>query len=79
MDSEPDEIIPPLPLGGKGLKINKITILRQGAGLLNYRTWLQEACTAFWANPYCFNTAENRMIFAALNMDNKMRELWAHA
>jgi hypothetical protein len=28
MDSEPDEIIPPLPLGGKGLKINKITILR---------------------------------------------------
>jgi hypothetical protein len=40
MDSEPDEIIPPLPLGGKGLKINKITILRQGAGLLNYQTWL---------------------------------------
>jgi hypothetical protein len=28
MDSEPDEIIPPLPLGGKGLKIDKITILR---------------------------------------------------
>jgi hypothetical protein len=79
MDSEPDEIIPPLPLGGKGLKIDKITILRQGAGLLNYRTWLQEARTAFRADPYRFNTAENRVIFAALNMDNKMRELWAHA
>jgi hypothetical protein len=78
-DSEPDEVIPALSRGGKGLKIDKITTLKQGGDLLNYRTWLQEARTAFLADPYRFDTVEKRLIFAALNMDNDMRDLWAHA
>jgi hypothetical protein len=38
MDSEPDEILPALIPGGKGLKIDKIAILKRGSGLLNYQT-----------------------------------------
>jgi hypothetical protein len=79
MDSKPDEVIPILPPGGKGLKIDKITTLKRGGGLLNYRTWLQEACTSFVADPYRFNTVEKRVIFVVLNMDGDMRDLWAHA
>ena len=79
MDCEPDEIIPTLPPGGKGLKIDKITTLRRAGGLLNYQTWLQEASTAFLADPHRFNTKEKRVDFAALNMDSYMRDLWAHA
>ena len=65
--------------GGRGLKIDKITVLKQGGGLLNYRTWLQEARTSFVADPGRFDTVEKRIIFAALNMDSDMRDLWAHA
>jgi hypothetical protein len=36
MDSEPNEILPALIPGGKGLKIDKIAILKRGSGLLNY-------------------------------------------
>jgi hypothetical protein len=52
MDSEPNEILPALIPGGKGLKIDKIAILKRGSGLLNYQTWVQEAHNAFLANPY---------------------------
>ena len=76
-DSEPDEVFPVPKPGGKGLKIDKITTLKRGQGLLNYCTWLYEAQTAFRADPYRFDTAEKRVIFAALNMDDDMRELWA--
>jgi hypothetical protein len=40
MDSKPDKIIPTPVLGEKGLKIDKITMLQQGSGLLNFQTWL---------------------------------------
>jgi hypothetical protein len=70
-DSEPDEEIPAIS-GGKGLRVNKIMVLKQGGGLLNYWTWLQEAHNAFLADPYCFNTVEKHVIFAALNIDNNM-------
>jgi hypothetical protein len=34
-NSEPDEEIPAI-LGGKGLRVDKIMVLKQGGGLLNY-------------------------------------------
>jgi hypothetical protein len=40
MDSESDDIIPALWLGGKGLKINHIITLKQKGGLLNFWIWL---------------------------------------
>jgi hypothetical protein len=61
------------------LKIDKIAILKRGGGLLNYWTWIQEARNAFLADPYRFDTVEKQVIFAALNMDSDMRDLWAHA
>jgi hypothetical protein len=72
MDSESDDIIPALWLGGKGLKIDHIITLKQKGGLLNFQIWLQEARTAFLADPYHFNTIEKRVIFAAMNIDNNM-------
>jgi hypothetical protein len=36
-NSEPDEEIPAI-LGGKGLRVNKIMVLKQGGSLLNYWT-----------------------------------------
>jgi hypothetical protein len=38
-DSEPDEEIPAIS-GGKGLRVDKIMVLKQGGSLLNYQTWL---------------------------------------
>jgi hypothetical protein len=40
MDSELDDIIPALWLGGKGLKIDYIITLKQKGGLLNFWIWL---------------------------------------
>jgi hypothetical protein len=79
LDSEPDDILPALLPGGKGLKIDHIITLRQKGGLLNFQTWLQEARTAFLADPYCFDTVEKHVIFIAMNMDTNMRDLWALA
>jgi hypothetical protein len=31
------------------------------------------------ADPYCFDTVEKRIIFAALNINGNMQDLWAHA
>ena len=75
-DSEPDEVFPQPEVGEKGLKIDKITTLRHNGGLINYRTWLKELGTVFKADPSRFNTAEKRIAFASIQLDDKMKALW---
>jgi hypothetical protein len=78
-DGEPDDELPPPIPGSKGLKIDKIRSLKQGGGFLNFRLWLQDLSSAYRADRNRFSTAENRIIFASIHMDDKMAAIWSSA
>jgi hypothetical protein len=76
-DSEPDEEFPsPVP-GEKGLKVEKIHILKHGGGFVNHRLWLQSLFSAFRADRNRFFKAENRIIHATAHMDDELCAIWS--
>jgi len=76
-DSEPDEEFPPPVPGEKGLKVEKIHILKHGGGFVNHRLWLQSLLSAFRADRNRFFKAENRIIHATAHMDDELCAIWS--
>ena len=75
-DGEPDLDFPqPVP-GEKGVKIERLTVLRHDGGLVNYHNWLSDVTRAFKADPARFNTAVKRVVFATSWFDQKMKSVW---
>ncbi|KAN0078790.1 hypothetical protein V8E54_005303 [Elaphomyces granulatus] len=75
-DGEPDIDFPqPVP-GEKGVKIDRLTILRHDGGLVNYHNWLSDVTRAFKADPARFNAAVKRVVFATSWFDQKMKSIW---
>ena len=75
-DGEPDIDFPqPVP-GEKGVKIDRLTILRHDGGLVNYHNWLSDVTRAFKADPPRFNAAVKRVVFATSWFDQKMKSIW---
>ena len=76
-DEEPDDIFPEPTPNEKGLKIDKITLLKQDGGILNYRVWLNELDNVFESDRARYTTATKRVTFASMQMDDHMKSLWA--
>ena len=75
-DGEPDMEFPQPVLGEKGVKIERLTTLRQDGGLVNYQNWLSDVNRAFKADPARFNAAVKRIVFATSWFDSKMKSIW---
>lgn len=76
-DEEPDDIFPEPTPNEKGLKIDKITLLKQDGGILNYKVWLNELDNVFESDRARYTTATKRVTFASMQMDDHMKSLWA--
>jgi len=78
-DSESDDQFQiPVP-GEKGVRVEKITILSQDGGIVNYRTWLTELDRAFNSDRSRFNTAYKRITLATSYMDDSLKAQWSSA
>lgn len=77
-DGESDSDSPsPIP-GWKGIKFdNKIAQLKQGGGLSNFNLWLNDLRLAFEGDPNRFPTGATRILLAAANLDDSIRQLYA--
>jgi hypothetical protein len=78
-DSESDDQFQiPVP-GENGVRVEKITILSQDGGIVNYRTWLTELDRAFNSDRSRFNTAYKRITLATSYMDDSLKAQWSSA
>jgi hypothetical protein len=65
--------------GEKGVRFEKITILSQDGGIVNYRTWLTELDRALNSDRSRFNTAYKRITLATSYMDGSLKAQWSSA